>query len=242
MHIRLVSALVIGVVTCVGAHAGDSSAHPTLTLPDGSTITLPEGTKAFGPNGPALPQAGNGAATDRPPAESGKAEPPSSAASRHRQRLDDLFARLAGAQDATEAAAITTAIDHLWLQSGSPTADLLMQRAAQALEAKDDKTASLLLDKIIALKPGWAEAWNKRATVRYLEDDDGGSMADIAHVLALEPRHFGALSGMGFILHRNGNDKAALTVLRKAAQVNPQQSDIKTLIDELTPAVDGQAL
>ena len=61
-----------------------------------------------------------------------------------------------------------------------------------------------LLDKLIVLQPDWAEAWNKRATVRYLMDDEQGSMADIARVLVLEPRHFGALSGMGMILERGG--------------------------------------
>ena len=67
-------------------------------------------------------------------------------------------------------------------------------------------------------------------------------MEDISHVLALEPRHFGALSGMGFILHRNGDDKAALTVLRRAQVVNPQQPEVKTLIDHLVPDVEGHDL
>ena len=107
---------------------------------------------------------------------------------------------------------------------------------------KSFDTASSLLDKIIVLRPRWAEAWNKRATVRYLTDDDVGSMADIGQVLTLEPRHFGALSGMGLILHRNGDDKAALTVLRRAAVIDPQNTQVKSMIEDLTPAVEGKDL
>ena len=133
-------------------------------------------------------------------------------------------------------------IAQVLLQSGSDTADLVMQRAVMAMEAKDYPTATDLLDKIITLQPGWAEAWNKRATVRYLVDDDAGSMADIGHVLALEPRHVGALSGMGLILHRNGEDRAALTVLRRAAGINPQDAQVKSMVDDLAHAVEGNAL
>lgn len=209
----------------------------TLTLPDGSILTLPRSQRRFAPSGPLVPPPDKGV-TARP-LRPAPPDPPLTAAERRRKRLDELFGRLAGAQDAAEATAITQNIDRLWAQSGSATADLLMQRAVQCIAAKDNKTADLLLDKIVVLRPGWAEAWNKRATVRYLDDDDRGSMEDIAHVLALEPRHFGALSGMGFILHRNGDDKAALAVLRKAAAINPQQPDIKALIEQLTPEVEG---
>ncbi len=133
-------------------------------------------------------------------------------------------------------------LDRLWLQSGSDTADLLMTHALACIQAQDYKCAGDLLDKVVTLRPDWAEGWNQRATLRYLTDDDMDSMADISRVLALEPRHFGALSGMGYILHRNGNDKAALTVFRKAAAINPQNKGIKALIDELAPNVEGHDL
>jgi len=108
--------------------------------------------------------------------------------------------------------------------------------------SKNLEVSLALLDKIVVLQPGWAEAWNKRATVRYLLDDDQGSMADIAHVLALEPRHFGALSGMAMILERDGFRDDALRAYRRALEIAPQLTSVRNAVDRLTTAVDGQSL
>lgn len=196
--------------------------------------------QGFGPDGPdvatpALP-------TPTPDEQAPPPKPQPSVAERRKQQLDELYDRLSKAKDAQEAGAIVGMIGQTLIRSGSDTADLVMQRAVTAMDAKDYPTATDLLDKVIVLQPGWAEAWNKRATVRYLVEDDTGSMADIGHVLALEPRHFGALSGMGLILHRNGEDKAALTVLRRAAGINPQDAQVKTMVNELVHAVEGSEL
>lgn len=156
--------------------------------------------------------------------------------------MDTLFSRLAEAKSPQEAQDISTSIERLWLRSGSDTADLLMGRALTALTAKDNQLALQVLDKVIDLEPDWAEVWNKRATIRYLENDDAGSMSDISHVLALEPRHFGALAGMGFILQRNGNGKAALQVFRRLLDVNPQQEGITKIVERLIPEVEGLPL
>ena len=154
--------------------------------------------------------------------------------------INDLFHRLSTAADSGEATGIATAIEHLWLQSGSDTADLLMMRSVSALAKGDNDLATNLLGKIIVLQPDWAEAWNKRATLRFLKGDDAGSMNDISHVLSLEPRHFGALSGMGFILQRAGLKKEALAMLRKAAAIYPHNEELGKSIDALTLEVEGQ--
>ncbi len=156
--------------------------------------------------------------------------------------LDKLLNRLAVARDSDEAKGIAGMVERLWMQSGSDTADLLMTRAVAAMDGQRRDVAAALLDKIIDLRPGWAEAWNKRATLRFLDDDDTGAMEDISHVLVLEPRHFGALSGMGFILERHGEHAAALKVLRKALAVDPQDTEIRKAVDKLAPTVDGEAL
>ena len=158
------------------------------------------------------------------------------------EALDRLMHRLAEAQDPDEAKGIAALVERMWMESGSDTADLLMTRALDAMGGKREDVAAALLDKIIELRPGWAEAWNRRATLRYLEGDDAGSMEDISHVLALEPRHFGALSGMGFILARHGQDAAALRVMRRALSVYPGDTDVKKAIDKLVPTVEGQDL
>lgn len=230
-------------ILCGGPAAAQDADQPSshLVMPDGSVLPLPPGLRGLGPDGP------DTAPPSPPPPEAAdgqslgpKSQP--SLAERRKQQLDELYDRLAKAKDATEAGAIGALIGQALLRSGSDTADLVMRRAVTAMEAKDYPTATTLLDKVITLQPGWAEAWNKRATVRYLADDDTGSMADIGHVLAIEPRHFGALSGMGLILHRNGEDQAALTVLRRAAGINPQDPQVKTMVDELAHDVEGNAL
>ena len=156
--------------------------------------------------------------------------------------LDDLFERLGKARDEAEARGVKGAIERVWMHSGSDTADLLMTRAMQALQRKDYGLSKELLGSIVEIEPQWAEAWNKRATVRYLADDFMGAMEDIAHVLALEPRHFAALSGMGFILQSRGFDKRALEAFRKALEINPRQEEIRSLVDKLTIEVEGRGI
>jgi tetratricopeptide (TPR) repeat protein len=156
--------------------------------------------------------------------------------------LDELFDRLGKAGDESEAKGIAGAIDRVWMRSGSDTADLLMKRAVQAIGHKNLTLSQDILDKIVIIDPTWAEGWNKRATARYLADDDTGAMEDLAHVIALEPRHYAALAGMGFILQRRGFDKLALRAFRRAIEINPQQEDLRKIVDKLTLEVEGQPL
>jgi tetratricopeptide (TPR) repeat protein len=167
-------------------------------------------------------------------------KPPLAVARRH--ALDDLYGKLAAATDADEAKGLATLIANIWMRSGSDTASLLMQRASEAQARKDYPVALDLLDKLVALQPAWAEAWNKRASVRYLAGDLDGSMADVEHVLKLEPKHFGALEGMAMILQRTGLDKQALEVYRRALAVYPHQPDVQQLVDKLTLQVEGQGI
>jgi tetratricopeptide (TPR) repeat protein len=168
-------------------------------------------------------------------------EPPPPAQTR-RQKLDDLFARLAASTDVAETNGLVLAIDRLQLDSGSNTGDLLMARAIAAIGTHSLEASLALLDKIIVLQPDWAEAWNKRATVRHLAGDDQGSMADIAHVLILEPRHFGALSGMGMILESGGFRDDALRAYRRALEIAPQLPSLRAAVERVTAAVNGQGL
>lgn len=154
--------------------------------------------------------------------------------------LDDLFHQLAGANDKDEAVGVASRIERLWLESGSDTVDLLVGRATAAIGKGNSDLARGLLDKVVVLDPDWAEGWNKRATLRYLADDDAGAMVDIGHVLALEPRHFGALTGMAVIMNRHGFKKDALVLLRRVAALYPHNSDVDEMIETLVPEVDGR--
>ena len=156
------------------------------------------------------------------------------------KRLADLYERLGKATDQDEAQGIAGALERQWLFTASDTAGLIMTRVLAAMQRNELPTALELLDKLVLLEPQWAEAWNKRATVRFMTDDYAGSMEDISHVLALDPKHFGALMGMGTILQRSGNDRRALEAYRRAHDVYPALDNVKRVIDQLAPEVDGR--
>jgi tetratricopeptide (TPR) repeat protein len=127
------------------------------------------------------------------------------------------------------------------MKSGSDTVDLLMGWAMKAMNEKDFPLALDLLDQVVTMQPDFAEGWNKRATIEYMQDDYGKALADIAHALALEPRHFGAMSGMGMILREIEENEEALAVLRRALEIHPQLENIDTLVKELERKVGQDA-
>jgi tetratricopeptide (TPR) repeat protein len=156
--------------------------------------------------------------------------------------LDTLFAGLKIAPDETSAKAIEDRIWSLWLVSGSDTCTLLMARVKDATDDKNYDLAIKLLDAVIAIKPNYVEAWNRRATVYYLKQDYGHSLADLREVLAKEPRHFGALSGLGLILQDIGDDKDALEAYRKALAIDPHLENIPEVVKTLTEKVEGRPI
>lgn len=153
--------------------------------------------------------------------------------------LDELFERLAKARDEEEANGVAAAIERVFQRSGSDTADLLLGRAMSAMERKENKAATELLDRLVEVEPDWAEAWSQRATARFMDGDRVGAVEDLGHALAREPRHFGALTGLGSILFHLGYEKRALEVFRRALQIHPQQPEVRSMIDRLAPKVDG---
>ena len=154
--------------------------------------------------------------------------------------LDTLFSALKIAPDEASAKAIEDRIWMLWLASGSDTCTLLMARVKDATDDKNFDLAIKLLDAVIAIKPDYVEAWNRRATVYYLKQDYGHSLADLREVLAKEPRHFGALSGLGLILQDIGDDKDALEAYRKALAIDPHLENIPEVVKMLTEKVEGR--
>jgi tetratricopeptide (TPR) repeat protein len=154
--------------------------------------------------------------------------------------LDTLFSALKIAPDENSAKAIEDRIWSVWTASGSDTCTLLMSRAKDAIDAKDYDLAIRLLDSIIDIKPDYVEAWNRRATVYYLKQDYAHSIADIAAVLAREPRHFGALSGLGMMLQEIGDDKDALEAYRKALAIDPHLESIPDVVKTLSEKVEGR--
>ena len=126
------------------------------------------------------------------------------------------------------------------MQTPSDTAALLMSRAKQAMDAQKADIALKLLDSVIKLRPDYTEAWNRRATLYYLKNDYAHSIQDIQQVLIREPRHFGALAGLGMIMQDLGDDKRALEAFRKALAVNPHLEKVPDLVKSLTEKVEGR--
>ena len=154
--------------------------------------------------------------------------------------LDELFTRLAGAKDENEANGVANLIERRWARSGSDTADLLMSRAEEALKAKEFPLAVELLDRVLTLRPEWAEAWHRRATAFFLLDDPVSAIADIQRVLTREPRHFGAWAGLGHIYMSAGDKTRALEAYRKALTLHPHIESVRPLVDKLAPEIDGR--
>src|SRR6202022_1155452 len=128
----------------------------------------------------------------------------------------------------------------LWTQTTSDTTALLMMRAKTAMEDKQLDVALRLLDAVIKLRPDYVEGWNRRATLYYLQNDYAHSMADIQQVLIREPRHFGALAGLGMIMQDLGDEKRALDAFRKALAVNPHLEKVPELVKTLSEKVEGR--
>jgi tetratricopeptide (TPR) repeat protein len=170
-----------------------------------------------------------------PPAE----VPKVSRADRSRN-IDFLFEALKVAPDDESAKAVEGRIWALWMVSGSDTVDLLMLRAKAAADAKDFNLAIRLLGTIIELRPSYIEAWNRRATIYFLQKDYGNSLADIREVLIREPRHFGALAGLGVILEQVGDEKHALEAFRKAQGIYPRLGGVSDQINALKEKVEGR--
>jgi tetratricopeptide (TPR) repeat protein len=144
--------------------------------------------------------------------------------------LDSLFAKLRRASDDEDAKATESKIWAAWSQSDSITADLLLNQAQAAMGVGDNRASLAILNQIIATYPSFAEAWNKRATLKFMIGRYDESLADIEKVLDLEPRHFGALSGRGMIYASQKKWSDALTAYKSALAVNPHMESVKSAI------------
>lgn len=154
--------------------------------------------------------------------------------------LDFLFGALKAAPDEASAKHVEARIWALWMQTPSDTAALLMTRAKAAMDTQNIDVALKLLDSVVKLRPDYVEGWNRRATLYYLKNDYVHSMEDIQQVLAREPRHFGALAGLGMIMQDIGDDKRALDAFRKALAVNPYLEKVPELVKTLSEKVEGR--
>ena len=157
--------------------------------------------------------------------------------------LDKLFAALQTSLSNASAASLERQIWAIWTRYPDDQAiNRQMDRAIKMMNAGRLDDAEAMFSAIISREPAFAEAWNKRATVRFLRGDDAGSANDILQVIKLEPRHFGALSGLGMIKVRAGDLQRALQAYRAAQRINPFLPNIEVIIDKLGQRLNGRAL
>ncbi|MEF8833595.1 MAG: tetratricopeptide repeat protein [Halofilum sp. (in: g-proteobacteria)] len=135
--------------------------------------------------------------------------------------LDALFERLQAVESQAKGDRLTNRIWVLWRQIDEAELAAAMEQGIVALRSGRHADAERRFSAVIEARPGYAEAWNKRATVRYMRERYTAAAADIRRTLALEPRHFGALAGLGLVYMELERYRAAIESFERALQINP---------------------
>ena len=164
---------------------------------------------------------------------------PSAEARQDDPRLKDLFAELKTATSSLEARVIETKVWKIWIENGDPRVDALMDRGMDAMSIDDTKTALAAFDQVVKLDNTFAEGFNKRATVEFMRHDFAASIADIERTLALEPRHFGALAGLGQVYLALHKKAAALKAFEAALAIDPKLEHVQDAVKELKQELEG---
>ena len=171
-----------------------------------------------------------------------QATPGEAAESDSTERLNELLGELRSEPRSAGARRIARQIWQIWTDSGSDTVNLLMEWSSEAIRKKDFATASDLLDQVVTLEPEYVEGWNRRATVHFLQSNYGRSLADIERTLQLEPRHFGALAGLGAILQKTNQDRRALTTWYRILEIYPANEQAQQAVIELEEEFAGEGI
>lgn len=154
-------------------------------------------------------------------------------------QLGPLFEKLKVAPDFQTAHEIEFLIWHIWSQANTAGGGLLLRQGVQYMNEGDHEKALVNFNALVEIEPEFAEGWNKRATLHYLMGNYDGSVADIQRTLALEERHFGALSGLGLIYDSLDQKEAALKAFRAALEIHPNMEEIRRRAEELVEETEG---
>ncbi|MDH3703759.1 MAG: tetratricopeptide repeat protein [Alphaproteobacteria bacterium] len=148
-------------------------------------------------------------------------------------RLNRLFAELHRTRDIAAGQSLTDRIWDIWHNTGRPETVELMLDGRRALQRQDVETALQRFNEVVKREPDLSEGWNKRATLYFVMGRYRASIADIGKVLELEPRHFGALAGLGMIYELLNQPRKALDAWRRALAANPHLQDAPRRIRQL---------
>ncbi len=155
----------------------------------------------------------------------------------HEARLDTLFSDLKRERNEKAAERVAARIQDEWGKSGSASVDLMMIWSKSAMDEQKFDAALDFLDQVVTLSPGFAEGWTRRATVHFMMRNYRKSMTDIDRTLRLEPRHFGALSGLAQIMKDAGRKELALDAFQRVLDIYPMmrsaQGEVASISEEL---------
>ena len=158
------------------------------------------------------------------------------------KQLDTLMPKLAKAGSADTAKPIETQVIELFHESGSPSIDLLMTRAAAAAQGGDQATASKLVESVTDIAPGFAEGWHIRGMLAAADDQDEAAIAYIGRAVILNPRQFQAMADLAAILQQYGDKKQALQYFRKALALDPYYDGLDKRVQQLARQVEGEKI
>lgn len=157
-------------------------------------------------------------------------------------RLKPLFDILKTTENPVEAKVAEHQIWQLWMSSDDDTVTLLMMQGVGAMSEQDLDAALRIFTEMVEIAPDFAEGWNKRATVLYMIGAYPESIADIDRTLALEPRHFGALSGLGLCNAELEREEAALDAFERALAINPHMDGARANAEMMRQRIEGKAI
>jgi len=162
--------------------------------------------------------------------------------SRGEARIDQLFGQLKQAQTPEDAKPIEEEISVIFMQSGSPSVDLLMTRAESAAAGGDKDAARQILDDVTKIAPDFAEGWHRRAAAQLADDDNEGAMVSLQRVILLNPREFRAMSELADMLDDYGDKSTALKLYRRAIALDPKLRGAGARLKALEVEVEGQRI
>src|SRR4051794_12483073 len=194
-----------------------------IALPVSGTVALPAWAADDQPAAPATPEVPAAPMTKQ-------------------ARLDKLFSDLKRERNEKAAERIAGNIWSEWFQSGSASIDLMMQWSQKAIDDQKFDVALDFLDQVVILQPKYAEGWNRRATVHYMMKNFGKSMSDIDQTLQLEPRHFGALSGLAQIMAATGHKQSALEAWQKVLTIYPMMRSAQDQVAAISEELAGEGI
>tara|TARA_R110002020_G_scaffold83397_1_gene206906 strand:- start:297551 stop:298129 length:579 start_codon:yes stop_codon:yes gene_type:complete len=155
---------------------------------------------------------------------------------------DEMFQKLHDAPSESEANDAAQDIWAAWMESGSPTVDMIMERAVDAQTVGEYDTARALYDRAIMIEPDYAEAWSRRASLFLNDENFPEALRDLNEALRLEPRHFGAWAGLGIMMETMGAEKEALDAYRQALDIYPFMTQALQAEKRLAKQAEGQGL